>query len=434
MAAALQSYINFGAADHVSLLHHAHKSSFAIASIVDGNWYERTYPKPAGIQKASDFQAFGIADCYVQQNATAYGKKRCTSNISCLANCYVDLDTYNVPELAALDKHAILQKILDTFPDMPRPTMFADSGRGMYLVWTFTTTKPHSFLPHWQVIEDNLVELLKPFGADPHCRDVTRVLRISGTENSKALKAAGYEQIGEPLRYENLQKYSNKLTKERKQYTTPKQAIVTQLRKDFTKSTTKNVYTLAYQRMQDIKTLAKLRGGKLTDLRKTALYAYGISAAWYCTTTDSLLAELKGFIYDYLDAPESYVKRLPTTVISRYKQSLDDATITWNGKEYDARYRITNAKLISLLQITASEQQHLSTIIGKAEKASRKNASQTERRRKLGVVARDQYEQAAQAKRLEALNLFNKGLNKSAIAKALGISRASVIGYLAGAR
>lgn len=430
--AALQYHLNLGAADHLQVLHHAHQSNLAIAISSANGWHERIYTKRDAIMKAEQLELSRVPNCYTVQNPIKRGKSRAFYNISCLANCFVDLDTYNVPELAGLDKHEILQLIIKAFPDMPRPTMFADSGRGMYLVWTFKKTKPATFKPDWQVIENNLIELLLPYGADPKCRDAARVLRLSATENSKTLTLANYEQIGEPVRFEDLQRFSNALTKaKRKPQTGNNTARVLSLNAGFA-TANKNVFTLAYSRMQDIRKLADLRGGRLTDLRKTALYAYAMAAAWYCPTVDSLEAELAAFADDCLADPDTYRRHLPTTVIKRRQQSLDGITVAWNGREHDARYRVRNATLIKLLNITASEQRHLSCLIDKTEKASRNNEKRRNKRRQQGMVPRQQYEQQAQERRQQAMELFARGASKAAIAKSLGVSKASVVGYLKG--
>lgn len=433
--AALQLHIDLGAADHLNVLHHAHNSNIAIATNY-GGWHETVYPKNDAILKAVQLANNNVPDCYTGQNPIRYGQSRGFSGLSCLANCFVDLDTYNVPELSGLTKEEILHKIIIENPGLPLATMYADSGRGMYLVWTFRTTKPVSFAPAWQVIENNLVELLKPYGADPKCRDAARVLRIAGTENSKTFTAAGYQQIGHPIRFEDLQKFSNTLTKAKQKsfsYATAPQhhSRVRSINTGFA-TTTKNIYTLAYQRMQDIRKLAGLRGGQFTDLRKTALFVYGLSAAWYCHSTESIEAELQGFTADCLASPEAYAKHTPKTVLKRKQQSLEGVTVQWNGREYDPRYRMRNSTLIKLLNITPSEQKHLSCIIDKGEKAERMNRKRTEKRRAQGVIARADYEQQAQHRKQQALELFTQGNSKAVIARTLGVTRQSVIGYLKG--
>ena len=140
---AMQQYFNLGAADHLNLLHHAHKSNIAIATNIPnfGGWQERTLPHQAGIARAVHLAANSVPNCYVSQNAFQQGKSRSFSSISCFANCFVDLDTYNIAELAGLDPKEILHRIVAQNPGMPRPTMYASSGRGMYCL-LYTSPSP----------------------------------------------------------------------------------------------------------------------------------------------------------------------------------------------------------------------------------------------------------------------------------------------------
>jgi hypothetical protein len=425
---ALQLHMNLGAEDHLNVLHHAHNSQLAVSCAYNG-WTENVYSKQEAIQRAMSLEAHKVADCYVGQNPIRFGKTRAVYNVSCISSCYVDLDTYNIPKLKELDNEEILDLIRANHPDLPEPTMCADSGRGMYLIWVFKNTKPSSFLPAWQVIENNLVELLKPYGADPHCKDVSRVLRIAGTENSRSLSNVDYVQIAHPITFEELQRYSNKLTKQAREASPGKKhskGNVVQFKKPFA---TRNAYTLAYQRMQDIRKLAVLRGGALTDLRKTSIYAYALSAAWYANSLESLQSEIQAFVSDCVAEPHKY-QTLPSTVLKRYSNSAAGVTVTWKGKEWDSRYRMRNQTLIDLLKITPSEQKHLSCIISREEKRARAKEKLTKKRRAQGVVSRQVFEETAQKRRQQALELFTQGNSKAAIARQLNLSRACITQYL----
>lgn len=419
-----QRALNLGAADQVAKIHRAHKSSVAIVTNI-GAWNERVMSKQEAIAKAAALELAKVQESFASQNGIRYGKTRSFYNISCLANVYVDLDVYKVPELAGLEKTDVLNLILNAFPEMPRPTLFADSGRGMYLVWTFKSTKLPSFLPAWQQIEDALVSLLKPFGADPQCRDVSRVLRIANTENIKSMSSVVYQEIDDPIRFEELQKYTNWIRKqwrEKKAETAPrKPGVVAKRLLDFA---TKNEYTLHQRRMQDIRKLAELRGG-LSDLRKTAAFCYALSAAWYCPTVESLNREVGAFIGECFVAPEKY-QRLSFGPAKRKRQNDEGVRLTWNGREYDARYRMKNKTLIEWLQITPEEQRHMLTIISSAEKGRRL----TEKRRAAGVRPREEYVGAAKAKAEAARRLAQTGATRAMISEQLGININTVKHYL----
>jgi hypothetical protein len=447
---AVQMQIDLGAADHVGLLHHAHNSDISIATN-SGKWREKVFTKQAAIDQAVILSNGGAVDCYVSQNPTQDGQRRAVSNLSCLQNLYVDLDTYNVPALAGLDYMRVYDLIRDAHPDLPKPTMVASSGRGLYLVWTLRTTKPVSSLPAWQAIENNLIDQLLPFGADPKAKDAARVLRISCTENSKSGTNAAYHHIAPPVTFEAMQRYSNKLTKQAaadRQAAAPERRQAAEQRLDKSQQvqqprlynvrlagghTAKNAYTLAYARMNDLKTLAQIRGGRLTDLRKTAIYAYSLAASWYSYSVQQLRREVECFIDQCVDQPEAYkMHHMPGTVFDRKEQSLDGVKIEWQGKQWDARYRIKNTTLIKLLEITPAEQLHMTAIIGKAEKYARKNQKRNERRWKEGKATRQAYEATTADRRQLALQLAAAGSKQAEIAQAWNVSIRSVKRYVNG--
>lgn len=442
---AVQIQIDLGAADHVRQLHHGHNTSVTIATNSD-KWQEKTYPKAEAIEQAGILSACGAVDCYVSQNPMIDGKRRAIANLSCLQSLYVDLDTYNVPSLAGLDYMQVYDLIRDAHPELPSATMVATSGRGMYLVWTLSSTVAvRSSLPAWQVIENNLIDLLLPFGADKKAKDAARVLRISGTENRKSGTHAKYTAMSEPVKFEAMQRYINRLLDARKPaakihpdqpITRDKPASTPIIKRSNNVRrtgghTAKNPFTLAYARMSDMRKLAELRGGKFTDLRKTVIYAFALSASWYCQSLQQLRREVECFIDDYIENPEAYkAAHMPSTVIDRKEQSLDGVKIEWQGQQCDARYRIRNDTLINLLQVTPTEQQHMTSIISTAEKYARKNLKRNQKRWDQGKVTRQAYESMVSSRRQLALELSAAGARQADIAKALNVSVRSVMRYV----
>lgn len=88
---------------------------------------------------------------------------------------YIDLD-------AQLDLDLALDALASA--KMPAPSFVVWSGRGLHLYWLIEPV-PAKALPVWQRIQDTLLRALREIGADPACRDCTRVLRLAGTVNSK---------------------------------------------------------------------------------------------------------------------------------------------------------------------------------------------------------------------------------------------------------
>ena len=144
----------------------------------------------------------------------------------------------------------------------------------------------------------------------------------------------------------------------------------------------KNPRTLMYTRMQDLRTLAELRGGKLKDHREMTVFIYGVCCSKYCNTRESLLREVSLFMLAHIEPGKRYDHRQPekllTTVLSRFNVT---ATARNNGDTLDINYKLTSPYIIKSLEITAEEQTSLKSIIGKDREES-KSFRQEEREAK----------------------------------------------------
>ena len=128
------------------------------------------------------------------------------------------------------------------------------------------------------------------------------------------------------------------------------------------------------------------------------------------------------FIEDEIEALEK-VKELNLM----FRQPLSDREVerdTRSAEKYYAekKYKYSNDKLIEILDITEREQKEFKTIISTKEKYRRNNERRTPRNEN-GLTKREQEKQD----RINIIkNLLEKGLNKSKIAKELGISRQAI--------
>jgi len=248
--------------------------------------------------------------------------------------------------------------------------------------------------------------------------------------------------MSEPVKFEVMQRYINRLLDARKpavknhpeQRDKPARTPIIKRSNNVRRiggHTAKNAYTLAYARMSDMQKLAELRGGKFTDLRKTVIYAFALSASWYCHSVQQLRREVECFIDEHIENPDAYrAAHMPSTVIDRKEQSLEGVTIEGNGQQWDARYRIRNDTLINLLQVTPTEQKHMTSIISTAEKYARNNLRRNQKRWDQGKVTRQAYESMVSSRRQLALELSAAGATQADIAKALNVSVRSVRNYV----
>jgi len=255
---------------------------------------------------------------------------------------------------------------------------------------------------------------------------------LSGTVNSRSNTEASIQQIGEPVQYEKLQRWCNKYRKLNKPAPKARKATQAKPRNNTAKLPTRNAYTLHWNRIQDYHTLGESRGG-YSDHRRRVTALYAASLAWYCRDTESLYRELAEFSDRYIINPSKYHI---DAIVKRAEGGWAGETKDYNGKQVDVRYRYLNKTIIDQLEITETEQAKLRTIFGKVEKQTRNTNYQREKRRKAGVVEREQYEagrQKATEKRIqEALELRAKGLTHKQIGIELGMTRQGVSKLLKG--
>lgn len=107
--------------------------------------------------------------------------------------------------------------------------------------------------------------------------------------------------------------------------------------------------------------------------------------------------------------------------------------MVFDGRTVDSRYRLSNAKLIELLDISRDEERKLKTIVGETESkvrhAARERRRRATKREAAGSRSRSEYLAAAEAKRRAARGLRDKGWTIQEIATELGISVGSAYGY-----
>jgi hypothetical protein len=425
-AVARQQYLQFGPEHHYELLHGRHN---ALVSIARRNpllpWDEKAVAHDTALLRASAFIQDPEQDVYWSQSGLT--GRRVTQCVSVIPALWVDLDVYNVPELAQVSRDELLDRIAAAFTWLPTPTMTIASGRGYYLQWCFTEPLSRDYSPRWQAVEDALTRLLRPFGADPACRDATRLLRVVGGTNTKNGASVNGYRTGELLPFVNLERLvlSNALTETPRLVTSspiPSPSDLEQLSRatPAQKAQYLKGYQLAYDRMQDCERIACLRGSpRLQDYRSRLLYVYAVAGAWYCSERDQLEQALTAFAEQHFEDARRYTVRQVGTVIDRMTQGKQGISQIWRGRQVDRRYRLSNSTIIANLDITPDEQAQLKTIIGPQERQQRR----IRRRRASGMV---DYEKRT-AERLDAVKSgLNAGLSQSEIAAQLGISQPAV--------
>lgn len=434
MIPARQLWLQLGPASHFDLLHGQHQARVGLAHKDGAGWHDRgACDHETASALVLDLAARRDWDTYLSQ-AGFSSSRRVVADVSALPAVFVDLDTYKVPGLEGLSTDELLDRIIAQHPWLPVPTMGISSGRGHYLEWVFTKPLDREHLPRWQAVEHSLIDLLAPFGADPHARDAARVLRIVGGVNQRnGAEVLGY-QSGPTVTFERFERLV--LTHAAPVLSTPRKprleaheggGLVEPRGSTATaaqRAQHLKPYKLAFDRMHDCGVLAGLRGSpKMRDYRHRLLYVFAVSGAWYWSGLDQAQEELDHFARQHFAGADRYNARRVQTVLDRMESQLVGRVARIeNGVRSDWRYQLRNATIIRALEITAQEQRELRTIIGKDERQRRR----TERRRGAGMVERGEWLTQAQERRSTALLLRSRGMTQASIARELGVTQGRV--------
>ena len=125
-------------------------------------------------------------DTYLSQGFFAAPCRRALHLAWC-THAYVDLDTYKAPRLAGLTPEQVAGRLVLFCRDegLPLPTVVIFSGRGIYAKWCWSAPIPRA-AGRAVAVNKALVRIFAEFGADPIAVDVSRLLRVVGTLNTKS--------------------------------------------------------------------------------------------------------------------------------------------------------------------------------------------------------------------------------------------------------
>ena len=416
---------------HFELLHGGHKAMIGLSTKkkTKRSWKDRVYHHDDALENVRSLVPDADRNIYISQSGFNRKEGRSVQNVAVLPVIFVDIDNYKVPELADKTPEEVLEIILEDSPWMPRPTLLASSGRGVYLIWILEEPLGQEDLPNWQAVEKLLVGKLKSHGADQQVTDAARVLRICDSTNLESGKTVTYTKVGKKIPFAEIQKaVLESLSKKEKAEEKPprpklvstnpdiktKPVISKQIAISGDVITLYNEYSLAYARMQDLRRVAKMRT-PLTDYRKRFLFCFAVAVAWYCPTQEDMERELLYFIQNFFDEPDKYDVQNVQNVIEKVGAK---------------RYRIRNKTIMNILDITQYEQYTLKTLISPHHVYQR----QLKKRREEGVRPQAEYlaQQSAERKaksedrKRRAKAMREQGFKRREIAKELGITIRSV--------
>lgn len=427
----------FSPADEAGFYHRSDSGGyFSLLTLLEsGRKVQRSYPtlKMPVVLDLIDANR----DTWISQ-AEFWSSLRRVVNVKSIGLAFLDIDFYRedvewgrgrTPKRAAEDFVGLCDDL-----GIPRPSLIIYSGRGLQVKWFFETALPRMALPRWNIVEKVLVEKFAICGADPQARDSARVLRLVQTVNTKSKQVCrpiwlNTDENGQPVRYD-FEYFAEcvlpiprsvarqHVEKARQAAKTPRVCVSRGL----------TIETLNWNRVEDLRTIVRLRSGMPEGMRMLMLfYTVNFLALSHQITPTTFYLEAAAIARE-IDPMWTIRSAELKTVYSKMKDYLAGKTVEFNGRTYPALYTPTNDTLINVFGITSEEQKQLKTIIDSAEHRRRQMVVI----RQSGVLSRFDYEDRAEKRSVQAMLLRGKGLSIRQIAKEMNVSVGSVAGYLKG--
>lgn len=368
-------------------------------------------------------------------------------NLARIGLLFADLDTYRQDWAVGRSPERLAQTVLYFCAEegIPAPSLLVFSGRGIQAKWLLDGTLPRKALPRWNACQRHLVDRLAFLGADPAAKDASRVLRLVDTVNTKSGEVCRVVHVepgpdGQPIRYkfDYLAEFLLPVARwdleaaQKARQARQKLQLVQGCQQGNLKAL--NGRQLAWDRLEDLRQLARLRGGVGEGERMLHLFWRLNFLLLSGATHSSLMYQEAAVLARELDPNWNCRSRELMTLYAKAKAYEAGEKVEFNGKRFAPLYTPRNATLISLFGITDEEQSLLGTIISKDMALERRHDRDKKRdearRRAAGEVDRQTYLETAEIKKVQALALKAQGLSVRDIATRLGISKSAVGRYV----
>ena len=399
-------------------LYKTSKGFVSIAFADEKTWTEYIYRiKEFGTQMTL-FENNKNLNIYSSVN-TFYQPKRNFENLYNLNSLFCDIDCV-VHDISIKHAYKELWRLWDSGV-IPEPSLVINSGRGLHVYWhldnCYASTKNNiSFVPTYQALLNRFAQKLAYLGADFKASEPSRVLGVPDTFN---IKSNTQRKIIKPMidlverdilhqediRYKIIELANVYL--EKREY---REKSVTHERRKLKF----NELTLAFSRMEDYKSLIKIRNkARINEgYRNQLLYNYGLENIDYTKTKINLnesLTEINGLFRKPLDEREviGVIKSLEK---SKFK-------------------KIRNQTIIEQLEISTQEQQIMKTLIEREIKVSRYVEKKKQAiRNENGLTKRQQSKEDNIYLILDSYYIQN--LTRKKIASNLRLSKKAIDKYL----
>jgi hypothetical protein len=349
----------------------------------------------------------------------------------------------HVNRLAAID---VILRFIES-RDLPLPKLIVWTGNGFHLYWLLLNESYHC-AKYWSLLQKDLIELLRPIGADPACCDVTRLLRLAGTRHANGNISEFYElqeakerwklrEIYKPI-YSAFQTFI--APKKIQQFPTkPPKKQPTQRRILKPNPGWKKIESYFSLVIEDLIKIAEAQPNQKIPKgwRNFWVYCVAVALAYLCTNEIALVREILSLGKTFTDLPEKQIFSNTSTIRKKANQYY---RLNWqylNGlideRPPEPRYKLSVKKVLSLLDfiIPVSLYHDLRAIVPYQLKAQRK--FQQNHNPDPRLKRNQRYKtNAAQRRAMQAYarHLHDQGLSYPAIAEKLGVHCSTIYRWL----
>ena len=386
-----------------AIMHDDHVSNYFICYYADGSMHSlRTSRAEFSLEQVKE------KDCYFSLNGFA-GYHRKSDECRQVNGIVVDLD-YHEASTKAFRRWIVgrnLAVILDAVDagDIPAPNIITNTGRGIQLLYLFENSISY-FTKNGEINEKAIFaykriqeEITRKVNAvlpeedgleiDRNVNDISRVVRIPGTKNSKSDTVASIVYTNDEY-YSFSDFYKKKDTSDKK----------ISYKKSSVKGSNGNK-ELQQARINELEKLVELRGGNCEGYRNYMALLY-YNAAVQIFEKDKANKMLFEFCKKFNPGTTPFTKSQINAIIRSVNSN--------KTAGYSGYYIFTKQWIIEHLAITQDEANAIgfSTYINKRERTKQKNR-QNKQERNTGII-----------------QMHNSGIIHSDIAKTLGISLRTV--------
>ena len=341
-------------------------------------------------------------DVYASQSFFERPSRRAV-HLAYMTHAYVDLDVYKTPVMSDGKGIDVVARLVlwdcDQW-DIPRPSSIVHSGRGLYLKWFWRQPVPRAEAGRAMAINRALVRSFRDFGADPAAVDLSRILRVVGSVNSRSGKTVevvwSNDADGDVVRYD-FGTFADTVLPSSGDGPAPRSTEIVPLRRARGERTVASREAVEeHQRLgrklfnrehwhwgvlEDLRCLAKLRheSGVVQAAgagRRAGLDLFGHLGACQLARVipaHRLAAEIEAWAR--LILPDWYVDgdfgRHCSTLMGLAHQAAAGERVQHGGKTVSPIWTYKKARLIELLEINSEEMRHMTRLIDDDEKRRR---------------------------------------------------------------